>query len=149
MRALLLCCLAAASFAPTGAAVAEAPAGQRVVEFRAYNLVPGTRDEFHRLFVDEALPLLLEFGVDVVAYGPSLHDDDSYFLVRSFAGVEDRERSESAFYGSNAWRQGPRQAILERIESYTTIVRRVGGKALEAMRTLAAHRSRERGGAEP
>lgn len=137
MRTLLLCCLVAASFAPPAAAVAEAPAGNRVVEFRAYNLVPGTRDEFHRLFVEEALPLLLEFGVEVVAYGPSLHDADSYFLVRVFADAADRERSENAFYGSAAWRDGPREAILERIESYTTIVRRVDGATLEALRKLS------------
>jgi len=64
------------------------------VEIRSYNLKSGTREGFHRLFEREALPLLRRFDVDVVAYGPSLHDEDSYFLIRSFPSVEDRQRSE-------------------------------------------------------
>jgi hypothetical protein len=56
-----------------------------VLEIRSYNLKSGTRQRFHQLFVDEALPLLKRWNVDVVAYGPSLHDRDSYFLMRAFA----------------------------------------------------------------
>ena len=52
---------------------------------------PGTRDAFHALFLREALPLLQQWRVNVVAYGPSLHDRDSYFLMRAFASVEERE----------------------------------------------------------
>lgn len=145
MRALILCWFAVAGMAATPAVPDDAVPGHRVVEFRAYNLVAGTRDGFHRLFVEEALPLLRQFDVDVVAYGPSLHDDDSYFLVRSFAGIAGRARSEAAFYGSDAWRSGPRAAILERIESYTTIVRRVDDDTLEALRALSAANEGEAG----
>jgi Uma2 family endonuclease len=92
------------------------------VEFRAYNLRPGTRDEFHRLVVEESLPLLDRHGMDVVACGPSPHDEDSYYLVRSFASLAAREREEDAFYGSQEWRSGPREAIVSRIESMTSVV---------------------------
>src|SRR5690242_2455066 len=71
-----------------------------IVEIRSYTLKPGTRAGFHERFVREALPLLHRSQVDVVAYGPSLHDDDSYYLIRAFAGIDDRQRSEDAFYGS-------------------------------------------------
>jgi ketosteroid isomerase-like protein len=97
----------------------------RVVEVRSYNLKPGTRERFHQRFLSEALPMLKRFQVDVVAYGPSLHDSDSYYLMRSFASVEERERSEDAFYGSEEWRQGPREAILADIANYTTVVVRL------------------------
>ena len=50
----------------------------------------------------------------------SLHDNDSYFLMRAFPSVEERQRSEDAFYGSDEWRKGPREAILAAIDSYTT-----------------------------
>jgi ketosteroid isomerase-like protein len=106
----------------------------RVVEIRSYNLKPGTRDRFHRRFLDEALPLLKRFQVDVVAYGPSLHDSDSYYLIRSFPGVEERERSEDAFYGSEEWRQGPREAVLADIDSYATVVVRLDEATLEGLR---------------
>jgi AraC family transcriptional regulator of adaptative response / DNA-3-methyladenine glycosylase II len=54
----------------------------RVVEVRSYNLKPGTRERFHQRFLAEALPMLERFQVDVVNYGPSLHDSDSYYLIR-------------------------------------------------------------------
>jgi ketosteroid isomerase-like protein len=106
----------------------------RVVELRSYNLKPGTRERFHHRFLSEALPMLKRFQVDVVAYGPSLHDSDSYYLMRSFASVEERERSEDAFYGSEEWRQGPREAILADIASYTTVVVGLDDAALEGLR---------------
>ena len=108
----------------------------RVVEIRSYNLKPGTRDRFHQLFLREALPMLTRWNVDVVGYGPSLHDSDSYFSMRSFPGVEERQKSEDAFYGSDEWRKGPRGAILADIESYTTIVIRLDATTLEGLRTM-------------
>ena len=105
-----------------------------VVEIRSYNLKGGTRERFHQLFEREALPMLRRFNVDVVAYGPSLHDADSYYLMRSFAGVAERQRAEDAFYGSDEWRRGPREAILAAIESYTTVVIRLDGATLRGLR---------------
>jgi hypothetical protein len=71
------------------------------IEIRSYNLKPGSREEFHRLFLQEAMPLLQHWNVDVVAYGPSLHDENSYFLMRCFQGLSHREQSEDTFYGSD------------------------------------------------
>lgn len=105
-----------------------------VVEIRSYNLKPGTRDRFHQMFLKDALPMLQRWKIDVVGYGPSLHDGDSYYLMRSFPSVEARERTEDAFYASEEWRQGPREAILACIESYTTVVIRMDEAALRALR---------------
>lgn|SRR5262249_10678692 len=69
----------------------------RVVEIRSYNLKPGTRNHFHELFVREALPLLQRWKVDVVAYGPSLHDDNSYFLMRAFSSIDNRQKVKTHF----------------------------------------------------
>jgi len=106
----------------------------RIVEIRSYNLKPGTRERFHQRFLAEALPMLKRWKVDVVAYGPSLHDADSYYLIRSFPSVEERERSEDAFYGSDEWRQGPREAILADIDRYTTVVVRLDDATLAGLR---------------
>ena len=107
---------------------------KRTVEIRSYNLKPGTRDRFHQLVERDALPLLRRARIDVVAYGPSLHDADSYYLMRSFASVDDRQRTEDAFYGSADWRQGPREAILACIENYTTVVVELDEAALDGFR---------------
>jgi hypothetical protein len=105
-----------------------------LVEIRSYDLKPGTRQAFHQLFMDQALPMLNRWKVDVVRHGPSPHDADSYYLMRAFASLEDREQSEQAFYESDEWKLGPREAILALIENYTTIVIQMEGSTLKALR---------------
>ena len=106
-----------------------------IVEIRSYTLREGTRPEFHRLVEEASIPLLRKWGVDVVAYGPSLHDDVSYYLIRAYADLEDLRRSEESFYGSDEWRDGPRDAILALIESYTSVVLELDAAAIDALRT--------------
>jgi hypothetical protein len=112
----------------------DQPAETRLVEIRAYNLKPGTRDRFHSLFVSQALPMLKRWNVDVVSYGPSPHDANSYFLMRGYPNLEERQKSEDAFYGSEEWTKGPREAILACIESYATIVIPVDAATLHGLR---------------
>jgi hypothetical protein len=40
-----------------------------VVEIRTYKLRPGSGDAFHRTVVEESVPMLQRWGVDVVAFG--------------------------------------------------------------------------------
>lgn len=118
----------------TAQTIVGEPEMKRVVEIRSYNLHPGTRTEFHRLVVEESVPLLKRWDVDLVAYGPSPHDDRSYYLIRAFDDLDDRQRREDAFYGSDEWKNGPRDAILSLIESYTTIVLEVDAATIEGLR---------------
>jgi len=106
------------------------------VEIRSYNLKPGTRDEFHRLFLEEAFPMLKRWNVDVAAYGPSLHDENSYYLIRRFESLAHRERSEDTFYDSDAWRQGPREAIIALIENYTEVVLELDEVTIQGLRRV-------------
>ena len=104
------------------------------LEIRSYSLRPGSQEKFHRLFVEEAMPLLKRWNIDVVAYGPSLHDENSYYLMRRYDSLAQREESENAFYSSDEWRQGPREAILALIENYTEVVLEVEDVTLEGLR---------------
>lgn len=108
------------------------------MEIRAYNLLPGTRDRFHRLVVEQSVPMLHRWEVDVVGYGPSPHDDDSYFLIRAYASLDDRQRSQNAFYASEEWRSGPRQAIVDCIESDTSVVIEMDPDAIDGLRRAGA-----------
>jgi ketosteroid isomerase-like protein len=105
-----------------------------VLEIRCYNLKPGTRAAFHDVAEREALPLLARFKIDVVAHGPSDHDENSYYLMRVFPSLEDREKAEAAFYGSEEWRNGPRAAVLAAIDSYTTVVVPTDAATIAALR---------------
>ena len=107
---------------------------RRWIEVRSYNLKPGTRQAFHELFTREALPMLERWKVDVVSAGPSPQDDVSYFLIRAYDSVAHRDQSQDAFYGSDEWRKGPREAILAFIESYTSVMLEVDEATIEDLR---------------
>jgi hypothetical protein len=104
------------------------------VEIRSYNLKPGTRERLHQMMTEQALPMLARWGVDVVTCGPSLHDHDSYYLMRAYPSLAAREQSQDAFYGSDEWRNGPREPILALIESYTSVVIELDDTTLQSLR---------------
>ena len=104
------------------------------VEICSYNLKPGTRNEFHRLVVEKSMPMLERWNADVVAFGPSLYDEDSYYLILRYNSLAHRERSEAAFYASDEWRQGPRGAIIALIESSTEIVLELDEVTVQGLR---------------
>jgi len=108
----------------------------KFVEIRSYNLKSETRHEFHRLVAEESLPMLRRWGVDVVSFGPSPHDDNSYYLIRAYESLEERLRSQNAFYGSSEWRSGPREAIVSLIESDTSIVIEMDESTVDALRKM-------------
>jgi hypothetical protein len=97
-----------------------------VVEILTLTLKPGTRNRFHDVYVNQALPLLRKWKFDVVAHGPSRHDENSYFVIRRFQSLEQRQAAEDAYYTSEDWRQGPRDAILSMLEHDAYVVVPVG-----------------------
>lgn len=106
----------------------------RVVEIRTYTLKAGTHVEFARLFREQAESLLLRWGIDVVGFAPSLQDKNVFCLVRSYANLAERQQMEEDFYGSNEWQQGPRQAILGCIESYSEVVLWLDEETIKGLR---------------
>ena len=104
------------------------------IEIRTLNLKPGTREEFHRLYNEQALPLLQRWNFDVVAHGPSLHDENTYYVIRRFDSLAKREQMEDAYYASDDWRKGPRETMLALIESYTDIVLELDEVTVQGLR---------------
>ena len=70
----------------------------------------------------------------MVAYGPSLHDENSYYVIRRYDSLAEGEQSEDAYYASDDWRQGPREAILALIEKYTDIVFEADENTVQGLR---------------
>lgn len=106
----------------------------RAVEIRSYSVKPGARATFHRMMGGQVLPMLRRWQVDVVDLGPSLRDDDTYFLIRAYRDLAEREASQEAFYGSDEWRHGPREDILALIDHYTSIVLMLDDAGVAALR---------------
>jgi hypothetical protein len=104
------------------------------VEVRSYNLKPGTRNELNHLFLEDALPLLKQWNADVIDFGPSPHDENSYYLIHCCDNLAHLEQSENAFYRSEEWRKGPREAILGCIENYIEIVFELDDATIHGLR---------------
>lgn len=107
---------------------------KHLVEFRSYTLKPASRDKFHQIVTEQSMPMLKRWNMDVVAYGPSLHDENSYYLIRRFDSLAHHKQSEDAFYGSDEWKQGPREAVLALIETYTSFVLELDEATLQGLR---------------
>jgi hypothetical protein len=104
------------------------------IEIRTLTLKPGTRDEFHRLYIEEALPRLQRWKFDVVAYGPSLHDENTYYVIRRYDSLVVRDQVEDSYYASDDWRKGPREAMMALIENYVDAVFEVDDVIVEKLR---------------
>lgn len=109
---------------------------EKIIEIRSYNLKPASGAAFHKLVKEVSLPMLDKWKIEVVAYGPSKHSPDSYYLIRAFKSMDDRQQTEDAFYGSDEWKNGPREKILSHIENYTTVVLEADEKMIEQLRRL-------------
>jgi NIPSNAP len=103
-------------------AMASPTASQEVFEILTLDIKPGRRDEFHNVYVTQSVPLLKKWNFDLVAYGPSLHDANSYYVIRRFKNLEDREKSENAFYSSDDWKSGPRNGIMGLVDHFAYAV---------------------------
>lgn len=105
-----------------------------IIEIRSINLKPGRREEFQQLYVERSLPLLKRWKFDVVAHGPSLHDEYSYYVIRRYDSLAQREQMEDAYYASDDWRKGPREAMLGLMENYTDVVFEVDVVTVQGLR---------------
>ncbi len=70
----------------------------------------------------------------MVAYGPSLHDESMYYVIRCYESLSQREQMEDTYYASDDWRQGPREAILALIENYVDVVLEVDEVTVQGLR---------------
>ena len=106
----------------------------RAVEIRSYQLKPGRCADFAHLMETQAVPMLRRWHVDVIACGRSAHDVDAYVLIRAYADLAERAASQDAFYGSDEWLTGPREAILAAIETYTSVVLLLDEDTIDGLR---------------
>ena len=81
--------------------------------------------------------MLHRHRITVVGYGPSAHDADSYFLMRAYPSLEEREKALQDFYGSEEWAKRFNDTVMGMIESYNTIVLESSSPAIRTIAKLA------------
>lgn len=127
-------------FSPTGLNGSNELEQTMLLDVRIYKLHPGRRDDFHVLVRDETVPFALRDGQQIVDFGPSAHDDDTYYLMRAFASAEHRARTLASFYGSEEWQTKYDARVMAFIESYQVAVIPTSAEAID--RLGVARRSR-------
>ncbi|MEU4393770.1 NIPSNAP family protein [Kribbella sp. NPDC023855] len=108
-----------------------------ILEIRTYRLKPAMADEFLHVMRAEAIPLLTKHGIDVVAFDRSLAAEDGNeeaYLIRSYPSLQAHHDQKDSFYTSQTWLEGPRNAVVSRIENYHTIVIETSPEAIETLR---------------
>jgi len=105
----------------------------KLIEVRSYRLKPDCTDRFVTA-VRVALPLVRASGMDVVAFGRSDHEEESFFLIRAFDSREQLVAQQDAFYGSDVWRQGPREELVGCLDTYLNTLLWLPEDAVEALR---------------
>ncbi|MBV8033522.1 MAG: NIPSNAP family protein [Pelomonas sp.] len=105
----------------------------KLVEVRTYRLKPDCAERFIAA-VHMALPLVRASGMDVVAFGRSDHEHESFFLIRAFDSREQLVAQQDAFYGSDAWRQGPRAGLIDCLDTYANTLLWLTEAAVDALR---------------
>ena len=93
-----------------------------ITEIRIYKLKENSSQTFNKVFTEQSLPLMKRWGINIVDYGFSLIDKESFYLIRNYVSIEQRKESQDAFYGSEEWINGPEKEIMSCIDTYNTTV---------------------------
>ena len=93
-----------------------------VLDIRTYRTVPGGRDELIRIMAEETVPMLRRYGIEVVAFGPSLQDDDLALLIRFFESMQERDEKIESFYESEEWLSHYDERVMALIANYHVVV---------------------------
>lgn len=94
----------------------------QLIEIRLFTVRAGTREEFDRISREGTIPMMRRWGIDVLAHGPALNDEDGYYLVRAFGSEHQRVDGAKAFYASSEWQDNYEEAVMGMIEDYHTAV---------------------------
>ena len=110
---------------------------QWLLEIRLFTLRPGVSDEFHRISRDGTIPLMRKCGITVIAYGPSLTDDSSYFLLRAFRSDQERTKLSESFYATQEWAESYEDSVMGMMADYHTAVLPATQQMIEELAGLA------------
>lgn len=104
-----------------------------LLEIRLFKVRPGTRDEFHRISRDGTIPLMRRLGITVVAHGPSLNNENGYFLMRAFPSESERVELAQSLYRTAEWEEKYDTQVSGMIEDYDTTVLWAASDAIKAL----------------
>jgi hypothetical protein len=103
------------------------------IEIRTYRLKPGASAQFEAA-MQNALSMV-RASMDVVAFGRTDHEGQSYFLIRAFSSEADLKLKQDVFYSSLAWRDGPREPLVQCIDTYVNTIVQISEQSVDELRS--------------
>jgi len=95
---------------------------QWLLEIRLFTVRPDTRDEFDRISREGTIPLMRSLGIKVLAHGPTLNNENGYFLLRAFSSEAQRIEQSQSLYVTKEWLDKYDGPVSGMIEDYDTAV---------------------------
>jgi hypothetical protein len=105
----------------------------RTIEIRSYRLKPRASAQFESA-MQNALPMV-RAAMDVVAFGRTDHEGQTYFLIRAYSSKADLKLKQGVFYNSLAWRDGPREPLVQCIDTYLNTIVEMSEKSVDELRS--------------
>ena len=84
--------------------------------------------------MQNALPMV-RASMNVVAFGHTDHEGHTYFLIRSFSSEADLKLKQGVFYSSLAWRDGPREPLVQCIDTYVNTIVEMSEQSVDELRS--------------
>lgn len=84
--------------------------------------------------MQNALPMV-RASVDVVAFGSTDHEGQTYFLIRAYSSQADLKLKQDVFYSSLAWRDGPREPLVQCIDTYLNTIVEMSEQSVDELRS--------------
>ena len=72
--------------------------------------------------VENRRTMMNRWNVNIVDYGFSQIDKNTFYLIRSYENIDMRAESQDAFYESDEWINGPEKSIMSCIDAYNTTI---------------------------
>ncbi|TDP94058.1 NIPSNAP family protein [Labedaea rhizosphaerae] len=112
-------------------------ADAQLLELRLFTVKPGMREEFDRVSREGTVPLMRKIGITVVAHGPSLYDEDTYYLLRAFDDEKQRTELGASLYEQPEWEQYD-EPVGAMMAAYSTVVFPMSTEAIKHMAEFGA-----------
>lgn len=89
-----------------------------IVEMRTYHLKPGTRPRFLEIFRAKSIPAHAEIGMKILGPFLSIEDPDTFFFMRAFPTLADRDPMKEKFYEGELWKTELEHQLMPMVEKY-------------------------------
>lgn len=93
-----------------------------LLEVLVYRISHGRRAAFHEALQQGALSQMEQQGFTVVGFGPSRHDQDSYYLLRAYPSMEYRAKVLDRCPTESSWLRAHQPELGGMVESCNVAV---------------------------